>query len=103
MAYSNWYDWNMSPSESNNDDEHLNLRELSKHPLPLGLKLTLTPEMLPYSEQKTNAVTETSCQHESKKVEKLKAVHFPIYMLMIGLFKVHVLISLVMFLILFVR
>ncbi|CAL5208658.1 unnamed protein product [Lathyrus oleraceus] len=88
MAYSNWYDWNMSPSESNNDDEHLNLRELSKYPLPLGLKLTLTPDMLPYSEQNTNAVTETSCQHESKKVEKLKAVHFPIYMLMIGLFKI---------------
>lgn len=88
MAYSNWYDWNMTPSAPNNDDAHLNLRELSKYPLPLGLKLTLTPEMLPYTEQNTNAVTETSCLHETKKVEKLKAVHFPICMLMIGFFKV---------------
>ncbi|CAI8603530.1 unnamed protein product [Vicia faba] len=87
MAYSNWYDWNMTSSESN-DDAHLNLRELSKYPLPLGLKLTLTPDMLPYTEQKTNAVTETSCRLVTKKVEKLKAVHFPMYMLMIGFFKI---------------
>jgi hypothetical protein len=51
----------------------MNLRELSKYPLPLGLKLTLTPEMLPYKEQKTNDATKiqsTSCQQEIKKVEK---------------------------------
>jgi hypothetical protein len=47
--------------------------------------------MLPYKEQKTNAATKiqsTSCQQEIKKVEKLKAVHVPMYMLMIGYFKV---------------
>jgi hypothetical protein len=47
--------------------------------------------MLPYKEQKTNAATKiqsTSCQQEIKKVEKLKDVHVPMYMLMIGYFKV---------------
>ncbi|KAK2403217.1 ATP-dependent DNA helicase [Trifolium repens] len=86
----------MPPSLTNNDDtqtmdNYMNLRELSKYPLPLGLKLTLTPEMLPYKEQKTNDATKiqsTSCQQEIKKVEKLKAVHVPMYMLMIGYFKV---------------
>jgi hypothetical protein len=69
------------------------LSELSKYPLPLGLKLSLTPEMLPYKEQKTNAATKiqsTSCQEQIKKVEKLKAVHVPMYLLMIGFFKVFI-------------
>ncbi|CAJ2628804.1 unnamed protein product [Trifolium pratense] len=97
MAYSNGYDWNMPPLLSNNDDttqtmdNYMNLRELSNYPLPLGLKLTLTPEMLPYTEQKTNVASKihsTSCQQQIKKVEKLKAVHVPMYMLMIGFFKI---------------
>lgn len=62
--------------------DNLNLSEVSKHPPPLGLKLTLTPDMLPLTEQKYNAAP------RFRKVDKLKAVHFPIYMLTIGAFKV---------------
>ncbi|XP_057425409.1 uncharacterized protein LOC130718802 [Lotus japonicus] len=77
MAQSSGYDGNnIIPLLPNNDetDDNLNLEDLSKGPLPLGLKLTLTPEMLQFK--------------EAKKVEKLKAAHFQSYMLMIGFFKI---------------
>jgi len=49
--------------------------------------------MLPFTEQNMNddaTKITTSCQVEIKKVEKLKAVHFPMYMLIIGFFKVYI-------------
>jgi len=48
--------------------------------------------MLPFTEENMNDATKitNSCQLEMKKVEKLKAVHFPMYMLMIGFFKVYI-------------
>ncbi|KAJ1383499.1 hypothetical protein SESBI_43334 [Sesbania bispinosa] len=97
MAQSNGYDGNVIPLIFNNEGAqieyktaNMNLKELSKHPLPLGLRLTVTPEMLQFREQKMNGVTETTtpCIPEVKKVEKLKAVHFSINMLMIGFYKV---------------
>lgn len=99
MEHINEYDWNMTHLLSNNDDaqttynmdNYLKLREISKHTLPLGLKLTLTPEMLPFTEQNMNDDTKITTSfklEEIKKVEKLKAVHFPMYMLIIGFFKI---------------
>ncbi|CAJ1977841.1 unnamed protein product [Sphenostylis stenocarpa] len=52
------------------------LKEFSQLPPPLGLKFTMTPEMLQPSEVAGN------------KIEKLKAVQFPMDMLRIGSFKV---------------
>lgn len=51
------------------------LKEVVELPPPLGLKFTITPEML----QPTIA---------PNKVEKLKAVQFPMNVLIIGYFKV---------------
>ncbi|KAK7356150.1 hypothetical protein VNO80_15416 [Phaseolus coccineus] len=52
------------------------LKEFSQLPPPIGLKFTLTPEMLQPSQIAAN------------KVEKLKAVQFPMDMLRIGYFKI---------------
>jgi len=52
------------------------LKEFSQLPPPIGLKFTLTPEMLQPSQVAAN------------KVEKLKAVQFPMDMIRIGYFKV---------------
>jgi len=56
------------------------LKEFSQLPPPLGLKITMTPEML--------QSTRTSQVAANNKVEKLKAVQFPMNMLKIGYFKV---------------
>ncbi|KAG4907319.1 hypothetical protein AAZX31_20G087300 [Glycine max] len=56
------------------------LKEFSQLPPPLGLKITMTPEML--------QSTRTSQVAANNKVEKLKAVQFPMNMLKIGYFKI---------------
>ncbi|KAH1229564.1 hypothetical protein GmHk_10G029271 [Glycine max] len=56
------------------------LKEFSQLPPPLGLKITMTPEML--QPAKTSQVA------ANNKVEKLKAVQFPMDMLRIGYFKI---------------
>ncbi|XP_027938095.1 uncharacterized protein LOC114192542 isoform X2 [Vigna unguiculata] len=53
------------------------LKEFSELPPPLGLKFTLTPEMMQPSEVAA-----------ANKVEKLKAVQFPMNMLRIGYFMI---------------
>ncbi|XP_047155620.1 uncharacterized protein LOC124826744 [Vigna umbellata] len=53
------------------------LREFSQLPPPIGLKFTLTPEMMQPSQVAA-----------ANKVEKLKAVQFPMNMLRIGYFKI---------------
>ncbi|KAK7392081.1 hypothetical protein VNO78_20508 [Psophocarpus tetragonolobus] len=58
------------------------LKEFSQLPPPLGLKFTLPPEML----QPTSSPHQLSLA--PNKVEKFKAVQFPIDMLSIGYFKV---------------
>ncbi|KAG4397427.1 hypothetical protein GLYMA_10G147300v4 [Glycine max] len=55
------------------------LKEFSQLPPLLGLKITMTPEML--------QPTKTSQVAANNKVEKLKAVQFPMDMLRIGYFK----------------
>eukprot|EP00256_Glycine_max_P052069 XP_014618311.1 uncharacterized protein LOC100787534 isoform X2 [Glycine max] len=56
------------------------LKEFSQLPPLLGLKITMTPEML--------QPTKTSQVAANNKVEKLKAVQFPMDMLRIGYFKI---------------
>ncbi|KAL2325587.1 hypothetical protein Fmac_024645 [Flemingia macrophylla] len=56
------------------------LKEVSQLPPPLGLKFTVTPEMLQPTSPSEVAV--------ANKVEKLKAVQFPMSMLRIGYFKI---------------
>ncbi|TKY52303.1 hypothetical protein E2542_SST23823 [Spatholobus suberectus] len=70
------------PDKDNHDAQTANtraLKEFSQLPPPLGLKFTLTPEMLQPSRP---------CQLAANKVEKLKAAQFPMDMLRIGYFKI---------------
>ncbi|XP_029124856.1 uncharacterized protein LOC114915038 [Cajanus cajan] len=69
--------------DEDNDDAQTShkraLKEVFQLPPPLGLKFTVPPEML----QQTS-----SSQLAANKVEKLKAVQFPMSMLKIGYFKI---------------
>ncbi|RDX89704.1 hypothetical protein CR513_28530, partial [Mucuna pruriens] len=62
------------------------LKEFSMLPPPLGLKFSLTDEMLQPSIG--DVKTTTPCQLAAKRLEKLKAVQFPMDMLRIGYFKI---------------
>ena len=66
------------------------LKEFSKLPPPLGLRLTITPSLVQLREENLNGadVAITPCQEPPNKIEKLKAVHLPMCSLMIGFYKV---------------